>query len=126
LRARHDAGRPAEPRRRLLPDAAGRMRLHFVVRAVEAWLLADAESMARFLSVTRAGFPEVPESLPDPKAALLELARRSRRREIRAGMIPAPGTTARIGPGYTALLIDYTAHHWRPRVAAGGARASRA
>jgi len=66
-----------------LPNPAPDMCLRVAVREVETWLLADRERMARFLSVPVSRIPFDPEALDDPKGKLVQLARRSRRRDIR-------------------------------------------
>jgi|SRR6266545_2926056 len=105
-------------RRRLLPVPAAHMRLHIPVRAIESWLLADGEAMSRFLSVAPGKVPVDPEALPHPKRALVDLARHSRRKTVREAMVPAPGVSAVVGPGYTASLIEFAVAHWRPAIAA--------
>lgn len=102
----------------LLPQPAAGMRLHIVVRAVEAWLLGDSQSVSKFLSIAQDHVPKDPERLSDPKRTLVDLARRSRRRAIREALVPAPGVTARVGPGYVASLNEFAATRWRPDVAA--------
>lgn len=62
---------------RLLPDPSPGMRLQIAVRAVEAWILADAANLPRFLAIPGTLLPPDPEGLAKPKAALVELARRS-------------------------------------------------
>jgi len=97
------------------------MRFRIAVRAVEAWLIADAETLAAFLHVRRSFFPSNPDTLPNPKQSLVDLARRSSRSEIRKDMTPkvnSPGTT---GPAYASRLIEYVSDHangWRPGEAA--------
>jgi len=88
------------------------------VRAVEAWLLADVEMISAFLRVARARIPHDPQSLDDPKAALVELARASRRAEIRQDMVPRDGSGRKVGPAYTSRLIEYVNEKWRPAEAA--------
>ena len=98
------------------------MRFRVAVRAIESWLLADAETLADFLAISRARVPSLPEDEPDPKATLVNLARHSRRRDIREDMVPRPGSGAKVGPAYTARLIEYVtaagSAQWRPEVAA--------
>lgn len=65
-----------------------RFLFRICVREVEAWLLADREAMAAFLKVRIGTLPLAPESLPDPKAKLIALARDSPRRRIRVGLTP--------------------------------------
>lgn len=52
---------------------------------------------------------------------MVEMARRSRRRDIREDMVPRPGSGRTEGPAYTSRLIEFVAdvdHGWRPDVAA--------
>ena len=114
----HDAACAPELRQRLLPGPAAGMRLHIAVRAVEAWLLADAERIAEMLSVRRGLVPLEPDRLDDPKGSMLDLARQSRRSEIREAMLPGPDTTARVGRGYATILAEFANDRWRPEVAA--------
>jgi hypothetical protein len=104
-----------------VPTPAPRLCFRVAVREVEAWLLADRERIARFLRVRIQEVPDAPETLPDPKQFVVELARRSRRREIRQEMVPRPGSGRAVGPAYTASLIEFVTdvrHGWRPAVAA--------
>lgn len=114
----HDATCAPALRARLLPaPAAPGLRLHVVVRSLEAWMLADARGVASWLGVPIATVPSSPEQENDPKRRLLELAGRSRRRRIREALLPAPGTTARVGPGYTSTLFGYIRSSWAPEAA---------
>jgi hypothetical protein len=103
---------------RLLPQPAPHMCLRIAVRATEAWLLADRERLSRFLGVARNVIPLDPEKMVNPKQALVNLARKSHQRAVREDLVPAPGTTAQVGPGYTARLIEFASQLWRPDVAA--------
>ena len=75
-----------------LPQPASHMCFRVAVRAVEAWLIADAETLADFLGVSPGRVPADPESLPHPKGVMINLARRSRRRSIRQDMVPSDGS----------------------------------
>lgn len=87
------------------------------VREMEAWLLADAEAIASFLGVRPSLIPTNPETLDDPKAALVSIAAKSRRREILEAIVPhTPGGRA-VGPAYSSRMIEYTLKHWRPEIA---------
>jgi hypothetical protein len=90
------------------------MAFRVAVRASEAWLLADQENMSQFLGVAKKHIPDDPERVLDAKIALVNLARKSRSRAIREEMIPAPGTTARVGPGYTGRIIEFAGSLWQP------------
>jgi hypothetical protein len=68
--------------------------------------------------------PGPPETLPDPKRVLIELASRSRRREIREDMVPRLGSGRVVGPAYTSRLIEFVTDRrggWRPGIAARSA-----
>ncbi len=101
-------------RLRLLPTPSQYMRFHIAVREMEAWLLADAEGLSRFLEIPRTLVPDRPEEVPQPKVALINLARRSRRRHLREALVPESGSTAKVGPGYAAAVLDFATHSWRP------------
>jgi hypothetical protein len=117
----HD-GLCAPPFRALwLPNPSPYMCFWVAVRMVESWLLADRERLARFLSVTAAQVPSNPEGLDNPKHVVVNLARLSRRREIREDMVPRPGSGRAVGPAYTSRLIEFVVNSgsgWRPDVAA--------
>lgn len=107
-----------------MANPATLMCFRIVVRELEAWLLADAERIAEFLGVRRNLIPHAPETLPDPKATLINLARQSRTRAIREDIVPEPGTGQSIGPAYSTRLIQFIRdinRGWRPDVAAQNA-----
>jgi hypothetical protein len=117
----HDAECAPPLRSAWLPALSPHMCLRVAVRQVEAWLLADRERLAKFLSVSTSRIPHNPESVEHPKSTLVELARYSRRRDIREDMAPRPGSGRSVGPAYTARLIEFVISErtgWRPEVAA--------
>lgn len=99
---------------RMLPDPAPQMRFRIAVRTIEAWLLADREAIAQALGVATSQVVREPERLDDPKGALVDLARRSRRKAIRADLIPSDGSGRRVGPGYTGFVIEFVQRSWDP------------
>lgn len=107
--------------RQWLPRISARLCFRVAVREVEAWLLADREQIAKFLSVSKASVPNDPESERDPKQIMVNLASRSRSREIREDMVPRPGSGRAIGPAYTSRLIEFVSSakaQWQPEAAA--------
>ncbi|MGA2866222.1 MAG: hypothetical protein ABSF95_17250 [Verrucomicrobiota bacterium] len=92
--------------------------LRIAVREVESWLVADAERFARFLGVGEARLPQWPDLIPDPKADLVQLARRSRKRDIREDLIPASGSTSKVGRNYAGQLIQFASGGWTADAAA--------
>ena len=102
----------------LLPRPAPRMRFRLAVRAGEAWLLGDRERVSEFLSVPIGRIPQAPDDLANPKLAMVNLARRSRRKTIRNGMVPRPGMSGIVGAEYSSLMIEFAGTRWRPSAAA--------
>ena len=80
--------------------------------------MADAETLATYLSVGRHTIPPNPEELPNAKVEMVNIARRSRRSAIRQDMVPRERSGRAVGPAYTSRLIEYAERHWRPEVAA--------
>ena len=113
-----DSDCPVVLRNEWLSEPAPYLCFRIAVREVEAWLMADAESLARYLDVSRARVPRDPEGLEDPKAVMMGLARRSRRREPRGAMAPAAGSRRPEGSDYAGRIIEYAETAWRPGVAA--------
>jgi len=101
-----------------LPAPAPYLCFRIAVRKVEAWLLADADKLAAFLGVSRSKIPTNPERLDDPKTAVVNLARASKRRKIHEDMVPREGSGRREGPAYSSRLIEFISSQWRPEVAA--------
>lgn len=94
------------------------LHLRVPVREIEAWLLGDAASLARFFGVRVARVPAAPESLPDAKAALINLARESRYRNIREAVVPRQGSGRSVGPEYNAVMAEFATQHWALETAA--------
>jgi hypothetical protein len=104
-----------------LPNPAPLMCFRIAVREIESWLLADRERLANFLGVNIHRIPHNPEELDSPKSAVVDLARHSRRRDVRENMVPRTGSGRKIGPAYTSVLIEFAGDGkkgWRPHVAA--------
>jgi len=104
-----------------VPDPAPHLCFRVAVHEVEAWLLADSERFARFLSVGHTRLPADPEAVVDPKEKVVSLAQGSRNRAIREDMVARPGSGRAIGPAYASRLIEFVTDResgWRPAVAA--------
>lgn len=84
------------------------------VREVESWLLADKKGIAQFLRVSQALIPRNPDLQLDPKQDLINLARKSRNREIREDIVPTSEHTS-IGPGYNSVLARFVSSDWNFR-----------
>lgn len=105
---------PSEALALWLPEPANGMRFRIAVRAVEAWLMADRESIANFLSVSLAKIPHQVDHDPHPKQTFINIARTSRNKSMREDIVPRDGSGAKVGPLYMARLTDFTENHWRP------------
>lgn len=103
---------------RWLPEMAPKMCFRIATRAVEAWLLADRRRVAEFLGVNESLITRDPEAVNDPKQELVKLARRSRSREVREGLVPRDGSGRKTGPAYASYLIEFVASVWSPSAAA--------
>lgn len=88
-----------------------------VVREVEAWILADRQSFARFLGISLEHLPHQVETLPDPKQYLINLTKKCRKKELREGIVPKLKSTAKQGPAYNALLSDFVQNTWNVQTA---------
>jgi hypothetical protein len=102
---------------RLLEDWLGVPRhpnllFRVAVHEVEAWLLADRANFSRFLVVAQELVPINSDCLADPKATLVNLARRSRSKAIRDRIVPKQGSTAKQGPDYNACLGSFVRDNW--------------
>jgi hypothetical protein len=87
------------------------------VREVEAWVMADREKFADFLGISRTLIPNQIDTIPDPKALLLQLVSKSRKRELRNDIVPRPGEKRKIGPDYNGRLGEFVQTSWRAEVA---------
>jgi len=101
-----------------ISNPASHLCFRVAVREIEAWLMADAETLAAHLSVARSAVPADPQALPHPKIAMVNLARRSRRSAVRTDMVPREGSGRSVGPAYTSRLVEYVENRWRPDAAA--------
>jgi hypothetical protein len=101
-----------------IPDPAPLLCFRVAVREVEAWLMADAETLAVFLGVARSKISPNPEDIEYPKITMVNLARLSRNKNIRADMVPRDGCGRQLGPAYTSRLVEYVHDRWRPGIAA--------
>jgi hypothetical protein len=92
--------------------------LRIAVREVESWVMAHRKEFARFMKVPLWRVPSEPDTIPNPKAAMIALARESRSRDIREDIVPPAGSTRKVGPNYNGRLGAFVARHWAPREAA--------
>lgn len=92
------------------------------VREVEAWLIAHRDGIATFLEIQRELIPSNVEEIENPKEALIGLARRSRRGDIRKDIVPPDGSNRVQGPDYNGRLIRFVEESWNPERAMKNSR----
>lgn len=87
------------------------MIFRIAVRQVESWLLADIEGYSKFLRISTSHFPRNPEMLSNPKQTLINLARISRKKDLREDIVPI-NNNAKIGPNYNGRLMEFVFKDW--------------
>jgi len=81
------------------------------VREVESWILADRSGFAKFLNISLSNLPLNPDLEADPKNTLIQLAKRTKRREVREDIVPV-NRNAVIGPNYNGCLTEFVYNNW--------------
>jgi hypothetical protein len=112
-----DAECPPQAVDQWLANPAKGMRFRVAVQAIEAWLMADRENMARFLGVAVSKLQHNINLDPNPKQTLINIARTSRIRNIREDLVPRQLSGARVGPLYVSRLTQFVEESWRPDLA---------
>jgi hypothetical protein len=97
----------------LLPE---KFLFRVAVREIESWLLADHDGMKALLGSGGTKLPRTPDSLADPKRALLSFARRAPR-DVRNDLIVQTGAVASQGLGYNQRMCDFIQSKWSPNQA---------
>jgi hypothetical protein len=87
------------------------------VREVESWILADRERFSEFLGIRTNLIPDNTDTIADPKATLIQLTTRSRKRSLRDRIVPEPTVGAKQGPDYNGALIEFVQSRWRINIA---------
>jgi hypothetical protein len=96
---------------RLADKAPAMFRLQVAVRKLESWLLADGDGIAAMLGLLPRLVPTAPDSRSVPRKELVALARRSKKGRVHRDFLPSQ-PSARVGPAYTARLIEFAARDW--------------
>jgi hypothetical protein len=103
---------PPEVISKWAPHLEPKMIFRIVVRELESWLLADRHNLSNFLKVNVSLVPLDPESITDPKRALINLARHSKSARIRSAFVPEANSTAQVGKLYTSEIISFIEKSW--------------
>lgn len=81
------------------------------VREVESWLLADREGIAELFGVSIKMIPINSDMIADPKKFLIKIAKKSKKRDVKADIIPV-NKNAVIGPAYNSRLSYFVDVQW--------------
>ena len=101
---------------------ASNLLIRVAVLEVESWIMADRRAFTEWLGIAQSRASRWPEELPDPKRFLIELALRSRKHDLRAGLVRSyPDGLHDRGPGYNALLSEFVTELWNPEIARSNA-----
>lgn len=92
--------------------------LRLAVRESESWLLADRDGFSAFAEISPDLIPRAPDATENPKELLLQLIKRSRKRQLREEMLPTKGIRSKIGLGYNIHLRDFVKNYWNAERAA--------
>lgn len=79
---------------------------------VESWVMADRIALAAFLSIPMHRIPISTDNIPNPKEYLISLARRSKNKRLREGLVPPHGTTLSVGDEYNTRLSQFVRDRW--------------
>jgi len=82
------------------------------VHEVEAWILADRKAFSSFLGISEQMIPQNLDEQPDPKALLIRLVKKSKKRALQRDIVPRVGSGWIHGPNYNAPLIAFVAEQW--------------
>ena len=86
--------------------------LRIAVMEIESWIMADRSGIADFLSIPLNRIPGDTDAISQPKEHLVSLARMSRKTRLRKDIVPEPGATTKVGPGYNSCIGDFVDRDW--------------
>jgi hypothetical protein len=88
------------------------------VREVESWVLAHRNAFSKYLGIDKNKIPVSVDEIFDPKQFLINLARKSRYKELREAIVPRSGSSAQQGPDYNGKLAIFVNDYWDVATAA--------
>ena len=101
----------------LIGDRHHNLIFRVAERQVESWLLGCRILFAKFLGVRENLIPRNVDEITNAKAFVINLARRSQRKQLRLDIVPQEGSTAKVGPDYNGRLIHFVENIWDPDLA---------
>lgn len=91
--------------------------LRLAVAEAESWLIADRKSIAEYFGIPEKHISKAPDEEVDPKRHLLNLARKSKNRDLRLEMVSQTDHSKQ-GTGYNPRLRHFVKMHWSAQRAA--------
>jgi hypothetical protein len=61
--------------------------------------------------------PQNVDEISDPKQTLINIARKSKKRELREAIVPQSNSTAKVGRDYNGQMIYFVNNYWQMEVA---------
>lgn len=95
----------------------GKFSLRLAVSEAESWLIADRKALAEYFEIAEKHLSKLPDEEGDPKRHMLNLARKSKKRDLRIEMI-SPTDSSKQGSGYNPHLRQFVRMHWSAQRAA--------
>jgi hypothetical protein len=86
----------------------------FAVTEIESWILADREAFSNFLKIPTNRIPLQTDSILQPKEFIVNLARKSRLKNIKNDLVPRINGTAAVGPLYNPKIVGFISNTWEP------------
>ncbi len=101
-----------EAARLLVPAPPVLTLVRLAVHEIESWLLASRSELATYFRIPLSMLPAAPDTVVDPKLALVNLARRSGKSRIRDMFVPRLGVSSIVGQGYVDGFSEFMEGHW--------------
>ncbi len=99
--------------KKLLPQGChSRLLFRVPVREIETWLIADKINLSDFLGISAKHITNNAESISDPKEYLVNLARKSRRKNIKESIVPRENAFFPVGSLYNDCMKSFVIRHW--------------
>ena len=83
------------------------------VREIESWVIADAEGIAEYFKIDKTRIPKNPDQIIDSKQTLINLAKLSKSKTIKSGIVPRNGSTSKQGIQYNILIGKFIRDFWK-------------
>ncbi len=81
-----------------------------IVREIEAWLLADTKNFAKWINCKENDIANPVDTIPAPKEFLVNLVRKSKRKQIIEQIVPQGNASQ--GPEYNDTLSAFVKERW--------------